>query len=548
MKTRLARPRTVRIAAMAASLALVAAACNKPGPTNNETDGTGVVGGLELTAGTLLVSNGTNEISLGGQKVIFPSTVTDAAWSPDGSRIAYLDGDGNVATAKPDGTSVVVLTAKNSSVVRSRPSWSRAFIFYAEKGADGTSTLMSVPTNGCTTEGMPATAEEWAMDTGDGTSYVDLSPSAATSVRPSRVAFQHDEPSGPEIWINDTNQRTPHTGKVVNGSEPALSLDGKKLVYVGTNGQVFVTAVGGNANPGVQITFGANQPSRLVWNPDEQHIAYRAANGIESVGISPGANSNPVTTIGSTPGVPALLPAQKNAVNRVTGADPIALGIAASQARWPTAREFAFGQGYLGAFGATITTPGQELAAAMTAKYDGPLLLTSAQTLDPRTKSELERLFGKVTPGSSTPDITIVGNEVSAGVEQALKSMGYETTRKPGAAQATATEGECGPQGGAGLFQQTVVVVDSASAADNAVGTVLAHSWYAPILRVNAGAGLDDALRAYLARTSGSFESVYIVDARGAISADLEKQIGQLISGPLGIETGANPTAPPLTY
>ncbi len=495
----------------------------------------------------MLVSNGTNVVSIGDRQVTFSSRVTDATMSPDGTRIAYVDGDGNIATAKPDGSGVEVLTTTNASVVRSRPSWSRAFIFYAEKKGDGTSALMAVPTNGCGDDGKPATGTAWDMDTGDGTSYVDLAPSAATSERPSRVAFQHNEPGGPEIWINDTNQRVPDTYKVVKGSEPALSLDGTKLAYVGTNGEIFVTAANHDADSGVQITFGAKTPSRLAWNPDGQHVAYGTANAIESVATTPGANSNPATQISAVPGVPAFLPAQKNTLNRISGADPIALSLAASQARWPTATEFAFSQGYLGAYGAIITAPGQALGAARAEAVPGPLLLTSATSLDPRIKAELARIFGKITPGAGQPAITIVSNEVSAGVESALKNLGYLTTRKPGVAPAAAGAGVCGLQNGASLFNQTLVVVNSSSATDNAVASSIAFSWEAPILRLS-GDGLDDRIRAYLARTSASFESVYIVGNGQSVTAVLEKQIGELISGPSGYATAANPTAPTLSH
>jgi hypothetical protein len=337
----------------------------------------------------------------------------------------------------------------------------------------------------------------------------------------------------------------PDTYKVAKGSEPALSLDGTKLAYVGTNGEIFVTAAGHDADLGVQITFGAKEPTRLTWNPDGQHVAYGSANAIESVGTSPSANSNPATTIASSPGVPAFLPAQKNTVNRIGGADPVALSIAASQARWPTATEFAFGQGYLGAYGAIITAPGQALGAARADGLPGPLLLTSAASLDPRTKAELARIFGKVTPGAGQPEVVIVGNEVSAGVEQALKNLGYHTTRKLGVAPPAAGAGACGPQNGASLFSQNLVVVNSSSATDNAVATSLSLSWEAPILRLS-GDGLDDGLRAYLARTSASLESVYIVGVGQTVSQTLEKQIGELISGPSGYTTSSNPTAEPL--
>jgi hypothetical protein len=492
-----------------------------------------------LTAGALLISDGTDTVTIGGEAVKFPGPVTDATWSPNGSRIAYIDGDGNVATAKPDGTGVLVLTATDKTVVRSRPSWSRDVLFYAEKKGT-TSTLMSVPINGCGENGSTVGGTPWDMDTGPGTSYVDLAPSAAFSYKPARVSFQHDEPSGPQIWINDTNQRTPYTYKVVNGREPALSPDGKRLAYLGTAGQIFLTTAAPNGGAGVQITFGANHPTRPVWNPDGQHIAYETPTDIESVGISPGANANPAATLSSQPGVPAFLSATRNTVARISGPDPIALSIAVSQARWATEETFSPYQSYPGAFTATITTPGQALAASLAGGYGGPLLLTAGTSLDPRTKAELQRVFGTLYPNGPQPQVTIVGNEVSSAVDQALKAMGYTVVRQPGKEVADNPAGDCGPQKNASLHPQSVIVVDSSSATDNAAATTMAASWHVAILRLHGGT-LDDAAKAYLTRSAAALESVYIVDSTGAISTNVQKQIGDLISGPAGYDTRSNP-------
>src|SRR5262245_19548192 len=125
------RRRTALLAATAASLAVLAAACATPngngaGPTSTGTSDTA----LTVTQGMLLLSNGSKQVVVGDKTIDFSTTVTDAAWSPDGSRIAFINGDGNVATAKPDGSDVLVLTSTDSSVVRSRPSWSREVLFY----------------------------------------------------------------------------------------------------------------------------------------------------------------------------------------------------------------------------------------------------------------------------------------------------------------------------------------------------------------------------------------------------------------------------------
>ena len=545
MRSMLARRRTVRMAAMAACVALLAAACSKPGADPNPgPGGGGVLGDVTLGPDTLLVSNGTAQVSIGDATVTFGSTVTDAAWSPDGTRIAYVDGDGNIATARPDGTEVVVLTSSNSAVTRSRPSWSRQWIFYAERKADGTSALMSVEANGCAIPGYPAGGAEWDMDTGDGTSYIDSAPSGSLSVGPSRVAFQHDEPSGPEIWVNDTNQRSPETYMVVDGSEPALSLDGQQLAYVGGNGQIYVTSVAQGANGQLQITFDAQEPTRLTWTADGRHVAYQSSTGIESVGTSPASGSNPATRLAEEPGVPSLLVAAKGGVIRLSGPDPVALSIALSQARWPSVDHYVASQGYRGAYYATLATPDDALRFPP-GKSGGPLLLTSGDALDVRTKAELTRIFGDLDPAFGTPVVTIVGTQISATVESELRALGFEINRVvTETPRPVAASGECGPQEGASLFEQTLVVVNATIATDEALATWLASNWAAPILRIDGN--LSDDQRAYLARSSGSIEAVYIVDSGGGISAEVEQAIGNLVSGPAGFTTAENPVVPAL--
>jgi hypothetical protein len=177
----------------------------------------------------------------------------------------------------------------------------------------------------------------------------------------------------------------------------------------------------------------------------------------------------------------------------------------------------------------------------------GPTLLTAGNALDPRTSAEMQRLFGKVS-NSGKPLITITSDTVSANVENAVRNLGYDTKRVPADQHpnAPAGEGVCAPQGARSLFSQTVVVVDPASKVDYAIAAHLAGDVGAAILRVDGKSGLTQGQRDYLARSSAGLDSVLIVDPSGAIPAEMEKKIGELVSGPLGYATSTNPTVPPL--
>src|SRR3954471_4889025 len=103
MRALVVRQRLTRSAVLVASVALLAACGAKHdslGPSGS--DSLGNTAGL--SAGSLLLSNGTNTVVVGGRTFTFPTTVTDAAFSPDGSRIAFVNADGNIATARVNGS------------------------------------------------------------------------------------------------------------------------------------------------------------------------------------------------------------------------------------------------------------------------------------------------------------------------------------------------------------------------------------------------------------------------------------------------------------
>ena len=140
MRSLAVRQRVVRAAAVGASVVLLAAACGKPaGNQGTGEDGGTEVGGLiaSLTAGTLLISDGTDQVRIGDGTVKFPTKVTDAAWSPDGSRILFerswgrrprkhvyvmnADGgaqhqvgalEGSMPTWSPDGTRIALISGE----------------------------------------------------------------------------------------------------------------------------------------------------------------------------------------------------------------------------------------------------------------------------------------------------------------------------------------------------------------------------------------------------------------------------------------------------
>src|SRR5262245_12215591 len=342
MRTHIVRRRLAHGAVVAASAALLAACGQHPGTNTSSDSGNGSIGSAPgYKVGLALISDGTNVVRVGDQKVTFPTTVTDAVFSPDGSRIAFVNGDGNIATARPDGKGLKVLTAKAAGVVRSRPTWSGTGLVFTERTGSGAALLKSVSSNGAGTFFDEPGEQDAYMgvdgDNGGGDKQLGSNASVAAAGPGKEAAFQRAGSKGPEVWVSDQNQREPYQSKLIDGSEPALSSDGMRVAFVDQSGQIkVVDAVKKNAAP-VQITFGATTPTHLIWTSDGR-IAYSTTTGVESVAanVAAGATSNPPTSISATQGVVSFLPAPRDKITRIAGTDPVEVSIAASQAVWPT--------------------------------------------------------------------------------------------------------------------------------------------------------------------------------------------------------------------
>ncbi|GEM_PF-5978923 len=554
MRAMVVRQRLARSAAIAASVALLAACAKANAPAHGGPDGSGSVSSAAgYSAGMLLVSNGTNTVVIGDRKVTFSTTVTDAAWSPDGSRLAFVDGNGNIATARPDGSGLLVLTQHADGVVRSRPAWSGPLLIFAEKTGQGAWLLRQVAANASNTSYQQGEVQAWlgeahAVD-GNTDHTIDEGAGSSPSAKPDdrgngkEVALQRQGAKGPEVWVADLNQRTPYQSKLADGSEPALSSDGSKVAYVDPNGQIkVVDPTTQNAKP-VQITFRATSPSHLTWSPDGTHVAFQTPTEVQSVAadIPAGATANPSTQISATTGVPSYLRPQSDKVTRVTGADPVETSVAGSQLRWPTRKNAFQAQSDSGATGVVLagtTNLPAMLAGAQMVEW-GPLLFTSGATLDPRTAAEITRVLGAVQPDSFVPTVTILGGTdvVSAQAENAVKALGYATERVNGADPYTMAVVAAGKPADAKM----VLVVDAADPAGyaSAISDLGAYSQQTVLL--TNGSTLPDGVKTFLNGIPKTTK-VYAVGA-GAQAALATSWSGRPSTLQVTPYVGANPGA-----
>jgi hypothetical protein len=534
MRARITRQRIARIVVVAASLAAVVACGTKRGTNQTEPTGsaapspTGTAGPApSYPAGTLLVSNGTATVMINGKPVIFPTTVTDAQVSTDGSRVAYVDGDGNISTSRLDGGRRIVLTNTRAGAQRAHPTWYGAQIVFEEKGSSGKSTLMMVSASGHHTIVEPAGPIPFDIpDLSGSAPTVDSAPdgwNARDTYRDrQRLAFQHQGPAGAEVWIVDTNQRSPYSAKVADGSQPALSPDGSHVAFVDAGGQIEIVDVNVYPRPKpVRITSGVAS-ARPVWTPDGTQIAFQTSSGVVEVAATGTPGGNAPRQISAAGGVPDFIAAVPDQVITVTSADPVDLAITASQVRWPSEAKYTPTQSMLPARGVlltgtadpSITLAGAQLAGSV--EY-GPILLTSGATLDSRTEGEIKRVLGTVPTGIDAPEVVIVGGPaiVPVAAENRVKALGYRTRRVSGtdaSGIATAAAKELAHYTAPTSF----VVVDSSDPALVAAAWTIAPPWGSLFLLSN-GSTLPDAERAILTSVPNDI-TVYAVGSAAAAS------------------------------
>ena len=513
---------------------------------------------IAYQAGLSVISNGTATVLVGGKSVTFPTSVTGAAWSPDGSRLAFVDGGGDIATAHPDGSSLTVLTTAKTGVTRSNPTWIGNLIVFTEKDAKGVSRMETVTAAG------PATQPELLMlsgnTDGDGNS-IDTANSEADAIpaRPGQldndgqVAYVHEGSDGPEVWIVDLNAREVGGRKVANGTDPAVSPDGSEIAYVTSKGQIdvmpdFVYSTQ-STQTATQVTFSAAAPTNLTWSPDGTRIDFSTAAGIESVSadVPAHATSNAVMQLSSTPGAISFLPGTKNEIDQFTGTDPVALSIAASQDRFPTETTYAPSQDADPAMFATIGS-----STALTTDLNllspgtlGPMLLTNGSSLDPRVTAELQRIFGPVPAGEQGPTVYLLGGtgDISTSVENALQKLGYQTQR------VTSPPAPLGAKGAGYLYAQIgpsqvrTIVIDSASPLDELIGTAYANYYQAPVVQVNGGV-LSAGNLTSLSQGSGPARPTALFGPASAFGGQFVTAVATQEDAPLGYTTVVNPAQP----
>ncbi|MEY9863693.1 hypothetical protein ABH935_009346 [Catenulispora sp. GAS73] len=415
--------------------------------------GVGLAGSAQATtAGAsnspLTITNGTNTVLYSGQAWTYQGNIGQASWAPDGSRIAYVDGNGNVVTERAGGGGVAVVAPAKAGATRSNPTWvdgGKAIIF-AEK-VNGATKLEAVPAYLA-----PGTQVEETdpLSFLGGQTFTEGAESAPDS-NGHTLAFQHfnSATQQTDIYVQDSFGRG-SAGPILlaaNGDSPTVSPDGKTIAFLRRDSsgyeQIWTAAWNGQegtpkAGPATQLTSGTKNHLFPTYSPDGTRIAYEASTqtsgkpeDVESIA----ANGTGQRVESTTWGFPSYRPSNPNTMVRLEGSDRIGTAIAASQAQWTTAPGNPGANKYPA--NNVVLSRSDQFADALggstlATSVGGPLLLTPSDHLDASVKAEIARVLGPAETGKT---VYVLGGEqaLSPAVANAVHAMGYTVKRLAGA-------------------------------------------------------------------------------------------------------------------
>ena len=262
----------------------------------------------------LTISDGSRYVVMNGTRVDFGTPVLDLSWSPDGSRAAFIDGDGDLAVSSSNGSGRVIVAKNPGGRTWSHPSWqvhaadtqdglpavdnlffsvtvSGTSKLYSVKATahQGTPTLLGLSQEpGANEKGLPQTGNIW--------------PNAAGS---HGEAVYANSVTG-DVYIRDDYLRQ-QGWELTAGSEPALSPgDDEDVVFVRSvqgHDHLFVehSTDSGPAYKDItpHATVNYDEPA---WSADGATIAARTVNGIVTL---PADGSAAPVTVSGYHGLPA---------------------------------------------------------------------------------------------------------------------------------------------------------------------------------------------------------------------------------------------------
>ena len=211
----------------------------------------------------------------------------EPAWSPDGSKIAFVGGQGDIFTMAPDGSNVTNVSNNGQEY---EPKWSPdgARLVFTSARDDNNSSL----------------AGEIYVMNADGSGQTRISNdnfedrNGAWSPDGSKIAYSRDDTdaSGPtqngQIFLMnpDGTGQTPITDLTSSNGWPAWSPDGSRIAFTsnrsGAN-EIWVMNPDGSNPVRLTTSPAGGFSTQAAWSPDGRLIAFAQASGPPVAGYSP---------------------------------------------------------------------------------------------------------------------------------------------------------------------------------------------------------------------------------------------------------------------
>ncbi|NJP30689.1 cell wall-binding repeat-containing protein [Micromonospora thermarum] len=383
--------------------------------------GAGTAHATHGPSGELTSSDGTHTLVTGDGVGIGSAdyTITDAAWSPDGSRAVFVTGYGDIATIG-DSMEVYPIAEAQTDVTRATPEWvgDGSTVVWAAKEAGSPWRIEG------SVSAVGFDVVRRSPDDGNHYSEPDTNGSSRLVVQRQAADSAGNAVGTPEIGFLDGST---YTRIATDAASPTISADGSKVAFV-RGEQIWVRGTAAGAAE-VQVTIGGTAKADPVLNADGKTVAF--AQGGTTVGTAPTTAGAPVTTIPYLPGVPDYRPAKKDRVVRLAGSDRYGTASAISQSHWASHSNASDprAKATVAVLSRSDTFADALGGSALAAAKNGPLLMTPTTTLAPAVATELTRVL---KPGSTVYLLGSAAGALSTTVENQVRSLGFTPVRLAG--------------------------------------------------------------------------------------------------------------------